>query len=155
MPIEHPTDATVIDGIAIAVPDNPREFAIGEGMGDRQLHDVLLDVTRQELFNGGPTPGVGQITAIDQSQEPIAFKAAQVTSQPPIIEACLAAVLRKRTLLLQDRTNLFIAREGLLIGWRVSREEVQLEGADLILWHAFLLPSQQRFSSSNRGGIYA
>ena len=110
MPIEHPTDAAVIDGIVIAVPDNPRQFAISEGMGDRQLHEVLLDVTRQELFDGGLAPRVGQLTAIDQPQEAITCKAAQVTPQPPIVEACLAAVLRKCTLLLQDRTNLLIAR---------------------------------------------
>jgi hypothetical protein len=31
MPLKHPTDAPVIDGIAIAVPDNPRQFALSEG----------------------------------------------------------------------------------------------------------------------------
>jgi hypothetical protein len=30
-----------------------------------------------------------------------------------------------------------------------------LESADLSLWHAFLLPSPQRSTSSHRGGIYA
>jgi hypothetical protein len=59
MPLEHPTDATVIDGIVIAVPDNPRQFTIGKGLGDRQLHDVLLDVPGQEFFNEGLPPRVG------------------------------------------------------------------------------------------------
>jgi hypothetical protein len=45
MPIEHPTDSTVINGVARAVLNNPRQVAI-TGMGDRQMHDVLLDVTR-------------------------------------------------------------------------------------------------------------
>lgn len=153
MPLEPPADAPVIDGLAIALPDNPRQFAIREGMGDRQRHEVLLDVTRQERFNGGLAPGVGQLPAIEQSEEPSAGKAAEVTPQPPRVEARLAAVLRQRTLLLHDRTERFIAREGLLIGWRVSREEGPLESAELSLWHAFLLPSPQRSTSSNRGGI--
>jgi hypothetical protein len=87
-----------------------RQFTISEGMGDRQLHNVLLDVTWQERFDGGLPPGVGELTAIDQSQEAMTCKAAQVTPQPPIVEACLTAVLRQCTLLLQDRANRLIAR---------------------------------------------
>jgi hypothetical protein len=33
MPIEHPTDSTVINGGAIAVLDNACQFAVDEGMG--------------------------------------------------------------------------------------------------------------------------
>jgi hypothetical protein len=116
---------------------------------------MLLDVTRQALFERDLPPRMRQLALINQSEEAITLKATQVAPQPPIVEARLAAVLRKRTLLLQDRTDLFIACEGLLIGWRVSREEGQLESADLSLWRAFLLPSPQRSTSSNRGGIYA
>jgi hypothetical protein len=33
MPTEHPTDSTMINGVAIAALDNPCQFGIGEGMG--------------------------------------------------------------------------------------------------------------------------
>jgi hypothetical protein len=110
MPIEPPTDAPVIDRIAITVPDHPRQLTGGEGMGDRQRHEVLLDVTGQEFCNGGLPPRVGQLTPVDQPQEPIASTAAQGTPQPPIVEARRTAVLRQRTLLLQDGTDGLIAR---------------------------------------------
>ena len=155
VPLEHPTDAPVIDGLVIAGPDHLRQFTISAGMGDRQLHNVLLDVTWQERFDGSLPPGVGELTAIDQSQEAMTWKAAPVTPQPPIVEACLAAVLRQCTLPRQDRTNRLIAREGVLIGWRVTRAEVPLESAELSRWHVFLLPSPPHSTSSNRGGIYA
>jgi hypothetical protein len=98
---------------------------------------------------------VGQLTAIDQSEEAIAGKAAEGTPQPPIVEPRRAAGLSERTRPLQAGTNLLIARERILLGWRVTREEVQLERAELILWQVFLLPSPQRSTSSTRGGIYA
>lgn len=155
MPLKHPSDPTVVAGVAIALPDDPRQFAIGEGMCDRQLHEVLLDVTRQEFFDGGFPPRVGQVAAIDQSQEALTSKAAQVTPQPPIAETCRAAVLRERTLVLQDGANRLIACERLLLGGRVTGEEVSWKSADLSLWHGFLLPSPQRSTSSKSGGIHA
>jgi len=67
---------------------------------------------------------MGEQTAIDRVQEPIASKATEAGPQPPIAKACLTAALR--TPLLQDRTNRPIARKCALIGWRVTREAVQL-----------------------------
>jgi hypothetical protein len=43
---EHPLNPAMIDGIAIAVPDNPRQLASGEGMREGQPHDVLLNGPR-------------------------------------------------------------------------------------------------------------
>jgi len=45
--------------------DNPGQLAIGKGMGDCQLREVLLDATRQECFDGGLAPWMRQLTAID------------------------------------------------------------------------------------------
>jgi hypothetical protein len=151
MPIEHPTNPTVVHRDVIAVPDNPGQLAIGEGVSDRQLHEVLLDVTGQERFDRGLAPRMRQLAPIDQSEDTRACKAAQVTPQSPIVEARRAALLRECPFSLQDRPNLFIVREGILIGGRVTGEEVQLKRAHRVRGHAFLLPSQQRSTLSNRG----
>jgi hypothetical protein len=47
-------------------------------MGDRQLHEVLLDVTRQERFDRGLAPRMRQLALINQSEEAITSQAAQV-----------------------------------------------------------------------------
>ncbi len=108
MPLEHPTDPSVIHRDVIRLPDNPGELAIGKGMGDRQLHDMLRDVTRQVLFERELTPRMRQRALINQSEEAITLKATQLAPQPPIIEARLAALLGKRPLPLQDGADLFI-----------------------------------------------
>ena len=108
MPLEHPTNPPVVHREVIRRLGNPGQLAIGKGMGDRQLHEVLLDVTRQEGFDGGLAPWMRQLTTIDQPQEALTSKAAQVAPQPPIVETCLAAVLRERPLPLQDGADRFI-----------------------------------------------
>ena len=108
MPLEHPTNPPVLPREVIRRLGNPGQLAIGKGMGDRQLHEVLLDVTRQEGFDGGLAPWMRQLTAIDPPQEALTLKAAQVAPQPPIVETGLAAVLRERTLPLQDGADRFI-----------------------------------------------
>ena len=59
MLVEHPLNPAVIDGIAIAVPDHPRQLASGKGMGDGQTDDVLLKMPRQEVFYGRLPPRDG------------------------------------------------------------------------------------------------
>jgi hypothetical protein len=46
----HPT---VINGIVVAVSDDPRQFPSGEGVGDGQPHDVLPNVSGQEGLHRG------------------------------------------------------------------------------------------------------
>ena len=50
---EHAPDPTVINGIAVAVSDDPRQFPCGEGVGNGQTHDVLPNVARQEELHRG------------------------------------------------------------------------------------------------------
>src|SRR5919199_4393615 len=123
MPREHPTNPSVVHREVIRHSDNPGQLAVGKGMGDRQLHEVLLDVTRQEGFNGHLAPWVWHLAAIDQPQEALTSKAAQVAPQPPIAEASRATLLHERTLPFQDGADRFIARQSLLICRRVSGEE--------------------------------
>src|ERR687885_76915 len=82
MPREHPTNPSVVHREVIRHSDNPGQLAVGKGMGDRQLHEVLLDVTRQEGFNGHLAPWVWHLAAIDQPQEALTSKAAQVAPKP-------------------------------------------------------------------------
>jgi hypothetical protein len=72
---EHSLDPTVIDGVVVAVSDDPRQFPSGEGVGDGQTRDVLPNVSRQEDLHRGLPPGVTQGAPIDQAQEAIAPKA--------------------------------------------------------------------------------
>jgi hypothetical protein len=53
MPLEHSTDPSMVHREVIRLPDDPGQFAVGKRVGDRQLHEVLLDVTRQEGFDSG------------------------------------------------------------------------------------------------------
>src|SRR5919109_3298756 len=98
MPLEHPTDPPVVHREVIRILANPGQLAIGKRMGDRQLHEVRLDVTRQERLDGGLAPWVWHLAAIDQPQEALTSKAAQVAPQPPRAEAGRATVLHERTL---------------------------------------------------------
>jgi hypothetical protein len=81
---EHPLNPAVIDGIAIAIPHDPRQLASGEGMGDGQTDDVLLNRPGQEVLHGRLAPHMGQGAPIDQAQEPIALKGTQIPPQTPI-----------------------------------------------------------------------
>jgi hypothetical protein len=110
MPIEHPTDATAINDAGIAVLDNPCQSAIGEGMGDLQGHDRQLVVTRQECFDGGLGPWMVPHTAINQSQEAIACKGAQLTPQPPVVDPHLLAVPTEGAFLRQNWMKSLITR---------------------------------------------
>ncbi len=56
MPLEHPTNPSVVHRDGTHPLDNPGQLAIGKGLGDCQLHEVLLDVTRQAFFDRGLTP---------------------------------------------------------------------------------------------------
>jgi hypothetical protein len=100
----------MVHGEVIRHLDNPGQLAIGKGMGNRQLHEVLLDMARQEGFNGGLAPWLWQLAAIDQPQEALTSKAAPGAPQPPIAEAGRATLLRERTLPFQDGTDRFLVR---------------------------------------------
>jgi hypothetical protein len=50
MPGEHAWDPVVIDGSVVTVSNDPCPFASGEGMGQGQTHDALLDVPGQEYI---------------------------------------------------------------------------------------------------------
>src|SRR5918992_962361 len=98
MPLEHPTNPSVVHREVIRHLDHPGQLAIGKGMRDCQLHEVLLDVTRQVGLNGGLAPWMWHLAAIDQPREAFTSKAAEVAPRPPIAEARRATLLHERTL---------------------------------------------------------
>jgi hypothetical protein len=108
MLFEHPLNPTMIDGIAIAVPDHPCQLASRKGMGDGQTDDVLLKMPGQEVWHGRLPPRMGQAAPIDQAQEPIAPKAPQIPPQTPIVNPGPLALLPQGPLTLQHRANGFI-----------------------------------------------
>jgi hypothetical protein len=110
MLFEHSLNPAVIDGIAIAVPDYPRQLASGEGMGHGQTHDVLLKMPGQEVLHGGLAPRMGQGAPIDEAQEPIAPKPLQIPPQPPIIHPSPLALLPQGAFTLQHRAESLIPR---------------------------------------------
>lgn len=67
MLFEHPLNAAVIDGIAVAVPDHPRQLTSGEGVRQGQTHDVLLKMPGQEILHGALTPRMRQSAPINQA----------------------------------------------------------------------------------------
>ena len=109
MPGEHALDPAVIDGIMVAVSDNPRLFASGEGMGQGRKHDELPDAPGQEHVRTGLPPRMRQGAPTDQAQEPIAPKAPQIPPQPPLVDPSLLTLLSQGPLALENRANSLIA----------------------------------------------
>jgi hypothetical protein len=149
MPLEHPTDPPVVHLEVRRLPDNPGQLAIGTGMGDRPRHEGLLDVTRQEGFDGGLAPRMRQLALSDQPQEALTSKAAQGAPQPPIVEAGGATLRHERTLPRQEGADRFRMRESVLIHRSVTGEERSLRCANQVRGHRCLLPPQQRSLASN------
>lgn len=75
---EHALNPAVIDGITVAIPHNPRQFASGTGMGHSQPDDVLLDVAGQEDVRPRLPPCMRQGAPVNQAQETTASTASQI-----------------------------------------------------------------------------
>jgi hypothetical protein len=149
MLLEPPLNPPVIDGVAIALPDDPRSLARGEGMGHGQTDDVLVNGSREEIEHRRLTPPIGPGAVIDQTQEASPLKALEVPPQPPIIDAGQLALLWEGPLALQHRSEGFIAGQGFGRRRRVMNEERELRRTDRIAGHRLLL--SQRASRASRG----
>jgi len=69
---------------------------------------------------------VGQSPVIQEAHEARALKAAPLLPQLMIWEARRAALLRERTLALEDGTQPLVACYRLLVGQRVAEKEIKL-----------------------------
>lgn len=141
---EHALDPAVIDGIVVAVSNDPRQFARGEGMGQSQTHDELLDVPGQEHVRTRLTPRVRQGAPINQAQDAITPKAPQIPPQPPIVYAGLLTLLPQGPLAFENRADGLITGYGVRIPNGIPDKEGQLQRVGQGAGHRFLL-HQQRF----------
>ncbi len=146
---EHALNPPMINEIAIAVPDNPRQLACGEGVGDGQTDDVLLHGPREEVLHGRLAPPIGPGALIEQAQETRPLKAPQVPPPPPIIDADQSALLWEGPLALQHRSDGFIAGQGFGRRRRVMNEKRELRRTGRIAGHR--LPLSQHASKPLRG----
>jgi hypothetical protein len=146
---EHALDPTVINSIVVAISDNPRQFPRGEGVGERQPHDVLPQVSGQEGFHRGSPSGVRERAPIDQAQEAMAPKAPEITPQSPIADPGLVALLAEGPLTGQHRAKGFIAGEGFRRRRGVTDKERELKCRRRLAGHRFLL--SQDASGVSRG----
>jgi hypothetical protein len=75
---EHALNPVAIDRIAIAVSNDPRQFASGEGLGRVETHNKPLVMPGQEHVRTRFPPRMGQGGPIDEAQEAIVPKAPQI-----------------------------------------------------------------------------
>jgi hypothetical protein len=104
MQLEDSPNPAMIDGDVVTGLDEPGEFPGGEGMREGEPDDLLLYMGRHTYFDGGLPTRVGQSPVIQEAHEARALKAAPILPQLMIWEAGRAALLRERTLALEDGT---------------------------------------------------
>jgi hypothetical protein len=75
MPGEYLLDASVINRLVIALPDNPGQLARGERMGHGQPHDVRLDMLGKTCLDGRPAAGMREGAPIEQAHHTGPLKA--------------------------------------------------------------------------------
>jgi hypothetical protein len=93
MEIKHPLDAAMINLDGVTGLDNAREFAGGEGMGERQTDNLLLDVDRHLGGHRRLPTAVLEGASIQQARDAIMPKPLQITPQAFIGEASYLALL--------------------------------------------------------------
>ena len=89
--------------------DDACEFPGGEGMREGKPDDLLWHMGRHAFFDGGLPTGMGQGPVIQEADDTCALKAAPGLPQWMIRDACRAALLRQRTLALEDRASCLVA----------------------------------------------
>jgi hypothetical protein len=126
MQLEDSPNPAMIDGDVITGLDEPGEFPGGEGMREGEPDDLLLYMGRHTYFDGGLPTRVGQSPVIQEAHEARALKAAPILPQLMIWDARRAALLRERTLALEDGTQPLVACYRFLVGQRVAEKEIKL-----------------------------
>jgi hypothetical protein len=103
MQIKDPSDSAMINDEVVTGLDDACEFPGSEGMRQGKADDLLLHMGRHAFFDGGFPTGMGQGPVIQKADDTCTLKAAPVLPQLMIRDACCAALLRQRTLALEDR----------------------------------------------------
>lgn len=110
MQLEHPPNPTMIDGNLIAGLDNPREFTGGEGVGQGQADNLVLDGEWHTRGDGRLAAPMREGPVIEEAHEAGALKPPQILPQLMIRDARRLALLDKRDLPLEDGAQPVVAR---------------------------------------------
>jgi hypothetical protein len=78
MQIEDPPNPTMINGKFVTGLDNPCEFPGGEGVREREPHDLVLHMERDAHVDRGRATRMGQGPLIQEADEARALKAPQI-----------------------------------------------------------------------------
>ena len=78
MQIKNPSNPTMIKGEGITGLDNPREFPGGEGVGEREPHDLVLHMERDAHVERGRAAHMGEGPLIQEADEARTLKAPQI-----------------------------------------------------------------------------
>src|SRR5262245_24157939 len=90
--------------------NNPREFSSGEGMREREPHDLVLHMERDAHVDRGWGAWVGQGPVIQEANKPRALKAPQIPPQRVVGNTGRLALLGESGLALENRPQPLIAR---------------------------------------------
>ena len=110
MQSEHPPNSTMIEGEIVTGLNNPREFSRGEGVREREPHDLVLHMERDAHVDRGWGAWIGQGPVIEETDETCALKALQIPPQPVVGDTGRLALLGKGGLALENRPQPIIAR---------------------------------------------
>src|SRR5262245_42000289 len=103
MQSQDPSEAAMLNDDGVTGLDDACEFPGGEGMREGTPDDLLWPMGRHAFFDGGFPTGMGQGPMIQEADETCALQAVPVLPQLMIRDAWRAALLRSRTLALEDR----------------------------------------------------
>jgi hypothetical protein len=110
MQLEDPPNPTMVDGEVITGLDNPREFPSGEGVREREPHDLVLHMERNPHVEQGCAARMGQGPVIEETDEARALKALRIPPQLVIWDTGRLALLGKGGLALESGAQPVIAR---------------------------------------------
>jgi hypothetical protein len=104
MQLEDPPNPTMIDGECVTGLDNPREFSRGEGVREREPHNLGLHMEWDALVERGRAAGMGEGPVIQEADETRALKALQIPPQLVVGHTGRLALLGEGGLPLENGT---------------------------------------------------
>ena len=110
MQSEDPPNPTMIDREFVTGLDNPREFPSGEGVRERESHDLVLHMEWYARVERGRTVSMGEGPVIQEADETRALKALQIPPQLVVGDTGRLALLGEGGLPLENGAQPIIAR---------------------------------------------
>jgi hypothetical protein len=108
MQSENPPDAAMISGALVAGLDDPRECTGGARVGEGEADDLVLDMERHAHFGRGLPARLRTGSPVQEPHQAGALKTPQIPPAAMRREARRVALLRQRTLALEERAQYVI-----------------------------------------------